>query len=125
MKKIIRINNTSKLEDIKKAAKRCRTAIEEGWESELESAKTAYFGMNVFMRIWHRYFVSIVSAKNKWLALKDAEIDYKWKYKLQYDFCDRILNKLEIVKSIDLDEHACKRLWLTDLWDKTTKISVD
>lgn len=125
MKKVIRINNASRLKDIKESAKAVCKIIEDGWESELSTAKIAYFGMNVFMRIWHRYCMSILTSKNKWYALKNAEIDYKWKYKSQYDFCVEILNELEIFKSIDLDEHDCKRLGLTAMWDNTTKISVD
>lgn len=125
MKKVIRINNTIKVEEIKNAAHRVINQIEKEWEENINAAKLNFNSLNFIAKIWHKYILDIFTDKNKFNALKDVELEYQWKYMLQYKTCKTVASKLEIVKSIDLSESDCKSLWLEDLWDKTTKISVD
>lgn len=125
MKKVIRINNTIKVEEIKNAAHRVINQIEKEWEENINAAKLNFNSLNFIAKIWHKYILAIFTDKNKFNTLKDAELEYQGKYILQYKTCKIVASKLEIVKSIDLSESDCKSLWLEDLWDKTTKISVD
>lgn len=125
MKKVIRINNATKLEEIREAAREVISQIEEGWETKMQKAKTEYYGLSWFGRWWQRNIKAFFTIKNKFDELEIAEMNYKYGHRIQYDRCKAILHKLELVKNIDLDEEDCKRLWLEDLWEKSSKISVD
>ena len=125
MKKVIRINNASKLEEIKEAAQDVIAQIEEGWETKMQKAKHDYYDRSWFGRWWQRNIKAFFTIHNAFDELEIAEMNYKWGHRIQYDRCKTILRKLELVKSIDLDEEDCKRLWLENLWEKSSKISVD
>ena len=125
MKKVIRINNPTKIEDIKKAAKLVINQIEEGWESKLQKAKDEYHNLSWLGRWWHQNIKSFFTINNKFDALERAELEYKFVHLLQHSRCKDILQKLELIKSIDLGKNDCEYLWCGSLWEKSSKISVD
>ena len=122
--KVITLNNPDMLAQVGKAAESIIDQIERECEDNLEAANEAYLALNGFGRFWHRHVLAIAfPPKSKYVAIEVAEAERGFKYLYQYEFCKEVIAKLAISSNLDLSERDCRLLQLTNLWERTSKMT--
>lgn len=116
---VIKIANPETLKYILSQAKACEAQIEFEWENNIKIARENFNKLS-----WIRRKLAWILAPKHLAAIARAELENGLKCCLQLGVCKKFIQQMRYKSVFMLSKNDTTWLWVPELWDKYTKISI-